>query len=98
MTDDRALAFTAASSYAPKPNGSIVVYGLIASVLFGVAIVLLGGFYGFDVTSYPVLGALGLAAAFALGVWFRIGRKRRHKEALAIEHARLGPGPDASGV
>ena len=88
-----ANAKAAASSYAPKPNGSAVTYGLIAVSLLGAGLVFFAAFYGIDLVIYPAAIFLSAIAAFATGVVVRHVRQRRHSVAFANEYALRTPPP-----
>lgn len=79
-----ANARVAANSYAPKPVGSSLLYGLIAVTLVGLAMIIFSIFYGANITAFPVIIGIILACAFTAGVMLR--RRRRHLHGLAYTH------------
>lgn len=81
-----ANARAAAQSYAPKPNGSVITYGLIAAALVLVVAAIAGAFYRVDVFSslWPI--ALVTLAAFAGGAALRVRRRRAHERAFSAEY------------
>jgi hypothetical protein len=81
----RANAIAAASTYAPRPEGSSFTYGLIAMVLAILALVIFGMFYGLEVLANPVMVGLGMAAFFVFGVLLRKRRKRLYTQAFERE-------------
>jgi hypothetical protein len=90
-------ATAAAQSYAPKPNGSALTYGLIAALLLVVAALLAGGYFGVDVTSNGwVLAALA-ALAFSGGAILRFWRQHEHSRAVARELAMRAPDSPPTG-
>jgi hypothetical protein len=81
-----ANARAAAQSYAPKPNGSTITYGLIAAALVLVVALIAGAFYRVDVLAslWPI--ALVTLAAFAAGVALRVRRRSAHELAFSAEY------------
>lgn len=90
-------ATAAAQSYAPKPNGSVLTYGLIAASLLVVAALLAGGYFGVDVTSNGWVLAVLAALAFSGGAILRFWRQHEHSRALARELAMRTPDSPPSG-
>jgi hypothetical protein len=90
----RSDARVAASRYAPAPEASAVGYGLIGTALFGVGAWGLTQFYGVPLWSHPaLLGSVALVP-FAIGVWLRRKRKRRHDRAYRAELGQPPAGRD----
>lgn len=86
----------AANGYAPKPNGSSILYGLIAVTLMGMAIIIVSIFYQADLGAFPILIAIVLALAFVGGVLLRRRRRRQHSAAYTREYARHTSDPPAA--
>ena len=78
----------AAELYAPQPEGSSILYGLIAIVVLAIAFWIVGLFYGLNFLSYPVLLIGAGAVAFIGGVLLRKLRKRRHNDAYRHEYGK----------
>lgn len=53
-----------AEKYAPTPQGSSLLYGLIAVVLLGASLWIIGRFYGFSFLDHPTFPVTGSIAAF----------------------------------
>jgi hypothetical protein len=85
-----ARAVAAATKYAPKPQGSSLLYGLIAVAVLAIAMTAAGRFYAIDFLSFPVSVAIGGAAAFVFGVLLRGRRARAHRAAVDDEYDRSG--------
>jgi len=77
---------SAAEAYAPSPEGSSILYGLISTVVVGMTFWVVGSFYGFNWLSQPVLFVASGVAGFVGGVALRKLRKRRHNEAYDHEY------------
>jgi hypothetical protein len=86
-----ANATAAAQSYAPKPNGSTITYGLIAASLLLVVAFLAGGYFAVDIVAnaWPLAGLTVLA--FLAGGVLRFWRQKEHSGAIAREFAKRGP-------
>lgn len=93
-----ASARAAANSYAPKPVGSSLLYGLIAVTLVGLAMIIFSIFYGTNIAAFPIIIGIILAGAFVAGVILR--RRRRHLHGLAYtqEYHRLVVSPPHDGT
>lgn len=92
----QAEAREAANGYAPKPNGSSILYGLIAVTLMGMAIIIVSIFYQADMGAFPISIGIVLALAFVGGVVLRRRRRRQHSVAYAEEYARHTSDPPAA--
>lgn len=92
----QAKAREAANGYAPMPNGSSILYGLIAVTLMGMAIIIVSIFYQADMGAFSILIGIALASAFVAGVLLRKRRRRQHGVAYAEEYARHTNGPPAA--
>lgn len=79
-TNARAVA----NSYAPKPVGSSLLYGMIAASLAGLAMMTFSIFYDADITTFPSVIGIIFGGAFIAGVILR--RRRRHLHGLAYAH------------
>ena len=89
----RANARAAAAIYAPRPDGSMLTYGVIAVSVLAMALVAVSGFYQIDMLSQPLpLVAAGIIA-FIGGCAVRIWMKRRHTAAFEAEYARREGAP-----
>lgn len=87
MSDKRSRdSRSAAELYAPAPEGSSILYGLISIVIVGMAFWIVGLFYGLNFLSQPVLVIGAGVAAFIGGVLLRKLRKRRHNDAYDHEY------------
>lgn len=78
----------AANVYAPVPVDSPLMYGLVAIVLSSLAMWVVVKFYGFDLTTHPVLIALGFVIIFIGAVLLRRRRMRHHNLAFDEEYKR----------
>lgn len=97
-----ANARAAARSYAPKPNGSALTYGLIAAALTTAAATIAGAYFRTDVEGSPVSLAIVATLAAASGAVFRLWCQRRYVGAVHAEYVRRSPTepvsmPDNSG-
>lgn len=90
-------ALVAANSYAPKPVGSSLLYGLIAVTLVGLAMIILSIFYGANIAAFPAIIGIILAGAFTAGVMLRRRRRRLHGLAYAHEYNRRDISPPHDG-
>lgn len=86
-----ANAMAAAQSYAPRPSGSAVTYGLIAASLVLVAAFIAGAFFGVDILRNWSMLATMAAGAFAAGVVLRLWRQREHVDAVDSEYVKRTP-------
>lgn len=91
-----ANARAAARSYAPKPNGSALTYGLIAAALTTAAAIIAGAYYRTDVVGNPVPLGVVATLAFASGAVFRLWRQRRYVGAVRAEYVKRTPAAPAS--
>ena len=82
----KSKARAAAHEYAPKPEGSSIIYGVIGDALVGVGLLAFNIFYATDVFTHPVFVALVLAMAFTGGVVLRKRRTTRHADAYEAEY------------
>lgn len=80
-TDSR----NAAEKYAPTPQGSSLLYGLIAVVLLGASLWIIGRFYGFSFPDHPTFLVTGSVVAFCGGFILRRVRRHRHDVAYVKE-------------
>lgn len=85
MSDLNHKAREAAEAYAPKPVGSSIMYGLIAVVSVGLALISFEMFYNANIFAYPLIIVLLLSVTFLLGIMLRKRRKRVHAAALQAE-------------
>lgn len=83
-----AYANAAAARYAPRPNGSLILYGLISATLLFLGAIVAGAFYSVDVMAYPCYLVGALAAAFIFGAGLRMWRQRAHSAAVDVEFAK----------
>ncbi len=86
-----ANARAAARSYAPKPNGTALTYGLIAAALTTAAAIIAGAYFRTDVVGRPVGLAVVATLAFASGAVFRFWRQRRSVGAFQAEYVKRTP-------
>lgn len=86
-----ANAKAAVRSYAPKPNGTALTYGLIAAALTTAAAIIAGAYFRTDVVGSPVGLAVIATLAFASGVVFRFWRQRRYVAAFRAEYVKRTP-------
>lgn len=82
----------AAAGYAPAPEASALIYGLIGMALFSVGMWGAGLFYDLPLMPHLSVVVAGSLIAFPVGIWLRKTRKRRHVDACQVELARLGGG------
>lgn len=82
----------AAAGYAPAPEASALIYGLIGMALFSVGMWGAGRFYDMLLIPHLSLVVAGSPIAFPVGIWLRKTRKRRHVAACRAELLRLGGG------
>lgn len=80
-----AKAVTAAGVYAPKPQASALLYGVIAVAILGIGLTVIGRFYSVNFLSFPISLAIGGAAAFAFGGLLRRKRAKKHRTAVNDE-------------
>lgn len=85
---ERLTTAIAAAQYAPKPQASSLLYGLIAVAILAIGLMAIGEFYSVDVLSFPLSLAVGGAAAFVVGVLLRRKRARAHRAAVDDEFRR----------
>lgn len=86
MTKQRlADSRTAAEEYAPTPQGSSLLYGVIAVVLLAMTLWILGRFYNFSFLEHPAFLVSVGAVAFCGGFILRRVRKQRHDAAYVNE-------------
>jgi cytochrome bd-type quinol oxidase subunit 2 len=83
-------ARAAANEYARKPEGSSLLYGLIAVALLGLAMVGFEMFYQANIFAYPLLISIALVGAFLGGIVLRKRRKGLHVAAFEAEYERQG--------
>ena len=82
----------AAAGYAPAPEASALIYGMIGMALFSVGMWGAGRFYDLPLIPHLSLIVVGSLIAFPVGIWLQKKRKRRHVEAYQAELVRLGGG------
>jgi hypothetical protein len=82
----------AAAGYAPAPEASALIYGLIGMALWSVGMWGAGQFYDMPLIPHLSLVVAGSLIAFPVGIWLRKTRKRRHVAAYRAELLRLGAG------
>ena len=82
----------AAAGYAPAPQASALLYGMIGMVLFSVGMWGAGRFYDLPLIPHLSLVVAGSLIAFPVGIWLRKRRKRRHVDAYQAELVHLGGG------
>lgn len=80
----------AAAAYAPAPEASALVYGIVGMTLFGVGIWGAAAFYDVRLLPQWALLVAGSAVAFCLGVWLRRRRRLRYVHAYQAELTGLG--------
>jgi hypothetical protein len=92
MESHREKARLAAAGYAPAPEASALMYGIIGTALFSVGMWGAGRFYDLPLIPHVSLVVAGSMIAFAVGIWLRKRRKRSHVDAYRAELIRLGEG------
>ena len=92
MQPHREKARLAAAGYAPAPEASALIYGMIGMALFSVGMWGAGRFYDVPLIPHLSLIVVGSLIAFPVGIWLRKKRKRRHADAYQVELVRLGAG------
>jgi O-antigen/teichoic acid export membrane protein len=75
-----------AEKYAPRPQGSWLVYGVVGVVLGCLALVAVGRFYDLSPLAYPMSIAAVLLAVFMGSIVLRSIRSRRHSVAHRREY------------
>lgn len=75
----------AAEKYAPTPQGSSLLYGVIAVVMLGMTLWILGRFYSFSFLEHPAFLVSVGAVAFFGGFILKRVRKQRHHAAYVNE-------------
>ena len=86
----REKARDAAIVYAPVPESSSLMYGIVAVVLLGVFLWFIGQFYGLDLVGHPISVSVGLVLIFIGEVLLRRRRKHQHNRAFDTEYERGG--------
>jgi hypothetical protein len=81
----RTDARSAAEKYAPAPQGSSLLYGLIAIVLLVMSVWIISRFYGFSFLEHPIFLVAGGGIAFCGGFILRRVRRHRHDAAYVKE-------------
>ncbi len=92
MQPHREKARLAAAGYAPAPEASAAIYGMIGMGLVSVGMWGAGRFYDLPPIPHLSLIVVGSLIAFPVGIWLRKKRKRRHVDAYQAELVRLGAG------
>lgn len=82
----------AAAGYAPAPEASALIYGVIGMALVSVGIWGAGRFYDLPPIHLLSLVVVGSLIAFPVGIWLRRKRERCHVDAYQAELVRLGGG------
>jgi hypothetical protein len=92
MTDKlrRAHATAAAARYVPPPDGSHLVYALVAAAVVAAAAIPFVGLLGVDMLTHPTSLVAITLAALGSGVAGRVRQRRRHASACAPELAWRG--------
>ncbi|GLQ55476.1 hypothetical protein [Devosia nitrariae] len=80
-------ARSAAEQIAPRPNGSVMTYGLVGIALAGLGMAAFGQFYAVDILAYPLLVVGLMSFAFASGIGLRKARQIRHHNAYKAEYS-----------
>jgi len=75
-----------AEEYAPRPQSSWLMYGVIGVVLGCLALVAFARFYDVSPLGYPIWIAAVLLAVFAASIVLRLLRSRRHSAAHRREY------------
>lgn len=78
----------AANGYAPVPDDSALMYGMVGLVLGGLLMITLSEFYSFSLVPHGIMITAGLITAFIAGAALRALRKRAHARAYDDEFAR----------
>ena len=76
----------AAELYAPKPQSTILIYGLVSICICGLALIAFGRFYSVDVLQYPLAVARVFIAIFVAGMVLHRSRSGRHTRAHRAEY------------
>ena len=93
MKSHREKARLAAAGYAPEPEASALMYGVIGMALFSVGMWGAGRFYDLSLIHHLSLVVAGSLITFPIGIWLRKKRKRRHVAAYQAEFVRLREEP-----
>jgi hypothetical protein len=75
-----------AEEYAPRPQSSWLMYGVVGVVLGGLALIAFARFYEISALAYPVWIGVALLAVFAGSLALRLLRSRRHSVAHRQEY------------
>jgi hypothetical protein len=81
-----------AEAYAPRPQSSLLTYGIVGVLLAGLALIAFARFYDVILLAYSAWIAAGLPLAFAASIVLRMVRSRRHATAYREEYERARPG------
>lgn len=92
MQPHREKARVAAAGYAPAPEASALIYGMIGMALFSVGMWGAGRFYDLPLIPHFSLVVVGSLIAFPVGICLQKKRKRRHVDAYQAELVCLGAG------
>lgn len=86
----REAARQEAETYAPRPQDTRWMYGVVATAIALLVIIAIGAFYAIDLWGQPVLVATILALGFAAGLLTHTLRTRRHNAAHRYEYDKAG--------
>lgn len=86
----REAARQEAETYAPRPQDTRWMYGIVAAAVALLVIIAIGAFYAIDMWGQPVLVAAILALGFAAGLLIHRLRTRRHDAAHRHEYDKAG--------
>jgi len=75
-----------AENYAPRPDTSVLMYGVVGVCLAGVAWAAFTRFYDLEFFAYPVWMAVVFLLVFAGSIALRMLRSRRHASAHRREY------------
>jgi O-antigen/teichoic acid export membrane protein len=82
----RQAARERAEEYAPRPESSFLMYGVVGTVIAGIALFAFSRFYSLDPLAYPLWVVAALVLVFAGSLLLRIVRSSRHHTALRDEY------------
>lgn len=80
-----------AETYAPRPQSSLLMYGLVGVLLAGLVLIAFSRFYDVAPLAHPVWIGAVLLVVFAGSIVLRVIRSRRHAAAHRREYDKARP-------
>lgn len=78
-----------AGVYAPRPESSALMYGLIATSVAGLALFAFSRFYGLDALAHPLWIAVAAVLIFIVSMTLQFHLVRRHNAAHRAEYDKM---------